>query len=143
VIGKSDISYPIRIRKTALVMLGFSVFTFVFHKVYAHYSHGVDSASMQSMYLTLLVLGAIFYSVLGFIKPDITRLSGYRGFTNLYNMGLATVVTGQLIQGIVEVAGTGSKYIRFYYVVGTTAMCLGIFVLLLSFVIECKQIKSE
>ena len=111
----------------------------MFHLVYAHFSHGVDSLAMQLMYLTVLIFGATFYALLGVLKPQLHALSGYRLFTNLYNMGLAAVVFGQLIQGIVEIAGTGSGFVRYYYVLGITGMSLGIFVLALSCFMNPKK----
>lgn len=118
-----------KVGKTVRVMIGFSAFAFLFHLIYAHFSHGIDSVAMKTMYLSILIFGALFYGLLGAIIQGVTTARGYRLFVNLYNTGLSAVVIGQLLQGIVEIAGTGSDYIMYYYAFGVAMMLLGIVIL--------------
>ena len=116
--------------KTVIVYIAVSLFAFVVDKVYSLFSHGVSSKSMSSMWIWLMCFGAIFYLLLELIcrktKKTTNRLSA-----NIYNSGVAVFVVGMLLQGILEIAGTGSDFILFFRIAGALLMIIGAGLLLL------------
>jgi len=102
------------LKKTMLVYLGLAAFAYLFDRVYSLFSHGVGSAAMASMCLWLLGLGTIVYGLLYWTAGGMEERQGYRLFYNLYNSGIAVLVTGRLLQGILEIAGSSSSHLVWY-----------------------------
>jgi hypothetical protein len=114
--------------KSAVIYFFTAVFAFIFDRVYAIFSHGVFSKDMSFMWLFLLCSGILFYLVLYLIcnktKRELSRFA-----LNIYNSGTAVFVTGMLLNGIFEIAGTGSVFILYYKIAGIIFMVIG-FILL-------------
>jgi hypothetical protein len=125
-------------KRTVIVYLCFSILTFAIDKIYALFGHGVSSEAMTWMFLYPLLGGGLFYLLLGLLFPEINSFSGYRLFYNLYNSGIALLTAGSLLKGILEIAGTGSSYLKFYYILGFVMMGIGAFLVLMMAV---KHIK--
>ena len=117
--------------RTVIVYLCFSIFAFVVNKVYALFGHGVSSAAMTWMFLYPLLGGGLLYLLLGLLLPRLNRLVGYRLFYNSYNAGIALLTVGSLLQGIMEIAGTSSPYLKGYDLLGYAMTGIGILLLLL------------
>lgn len=123
--GTTDFSEPVRIRhrdgRTALVYLGVTFFCLVFEAVYAHFSHGVASTYLTSLFLYPLLGGACLFGLL--------RLSRWRSFTRFgydaYNLGIATLSLGSASHGVFAIAGTASVYQPVFTVAGITLVALG------------------
>lgn len=113
-----------RIKKTIKVYSLITIFTIIFDRVYSIFSHGVSSLSMSLMFLYPLLGGVIVYCFLQFlcnnIKDDIIILF------NIYNSGIAILTVGSLLKGILDIAGTSSKYIIYYVVIGILAIIISI-----------------
>jgi hypothetical protein len=50
---------------------------------------------------------------------------GWRVFSNLHNSGVASVTTGLLFAGILEIAGTGSEITYWFFIIGALFIVCG------------------
>ncbi len=95
-------------RKTVFAFLGLTIFLVVFDRVYALFSHGVSSNSMDFAFVVPAV-ATLFYFVLGLFFPKIRKNNSYRMAYHLFNMGIVTLVCYLILKGIFEIAGTSSN----------------------------------
>jgi hypothetical protein len=128
-----------QLSKTILVYLILSVIAVIVDKVYGIFSHGVASKAMTWMFLYPLLGGALFYSAINLFFPNIIKVTGYRVFYNIYNSGIATLTFGSFLKGILEIAGTNSDYLVFFYIVGGAFILAG-FIMMFIMVINKKRI---
>jgi len=115
--------------KSAVIYFFTAAFMFIFDRIYAVFSHGVSSKDMSLMWLFLFCSGTIFYLALYVICPKL-KYQPRRSALNIYNSGAAVFVTGMLLNGIFEIAGTSSDFILFYKIAGVCLICAG-FILIL------------
>lgn len=127
--------------KTIIVYVIFSVFAVVVDKVYALFGHGVTSDAMTWMFLYPMIGGAVFYLLLGLLLPKINCFAGYRVLYNLYNSGIALLAVGSLLKGIMEIAGTNSSYLKYYYMFGYGFIAIGL-VFLVILVANYKRVDA-
>jgi hypothetical protein len=106
------------IRNYAFITAG----AFLFDKIYALFGHGVSSPWMSNMYLYLLVLGVAVFALLRIFTPDIASRKGCRLFFNLYNSGLAALINGMLLYGILDIAGGTSQIVPWFLYIGSALM---------------------
>ncbi len=106
------------IKKNIIVMLIVSIIVFMIDRIYSIFSHGISSMMMSTMVVTVLLLGVGGYATLYKVNTIKSRKYNFRVFSNLYNAGIATLVMGQFLSGVVSIAGTGSDYIKFYFIAG-------------------------
>lgn len=113
-----------RLRARAVSFLSGTLFCIVFDRIYALFSHGVSSAAMNYMFLFPLLLGPICLLV----------FKGRRehGFY-LCSLGIPTLVLGNLLTGVLEIAGAASPYLVIYYIVGGSLFSLGLLLSLITF----------
>lgn len=107
-----------RAGKTAIAYLAVSALSILFDRVYALYGHGVYSASMSLMFLYSLLGGALVFSLLWLFGPEDAKISHSRLFYNLYNSGVAALMAGSLLKGVLDIAGTSSAYLPVYRLAG-------------------------
>lgn len=113
-------------RKTALVYLLVSVLCVVIDRVYALFGHGVYSAAMSWMFLYPLLGGVLPFSIL-WLRPSAHSHSFYsRTAYNSYNSGLATLTVASMLQGVFEIAGTSSKYLIWFRILGGLLVGIGL-----------------
>lgn len=105
-----------RIKKTIFIYFLITIFTIVFDRIYALFSHGVSSLSMNLMFLYHLLGGVVVYYILGYLLKN-KKNSMIISF-NLYNSGIAILTVGSLLRGIMDIAGTSSQYIKYYFIIG-------------------------
>ena len=105
-----------RIKKTIIIYFFTTIFTIVFDRIYALFSHGVSSLSMNLMFLYPLLGGVVVYYILGYLLKN-KKNSMIISF-NLYNSGIAILTVGSLLRGIMDIAGTSSQYIKYYFIIG-------------------------
>lgn len=105
-----------KLLKTGAVYLGITFFTIMLSYIYSLYSHGMTSASMTYLFLVPFLLGSCVYVLLNLLFGNITESPFFRLFTNTYNTAVAVLITGQLLNGIFEIAGSGSKLLKYYYI---------------------------
>ncbi len=117
-----------RYGKTVIVFLLFSAFAFAVNKVYSLFGHGVKSDAMTWMFLYPLILGGLFYLLIGFLLPGMICFTGYRLFYNLYNSGIAVFTIGSLLKGIFEIAGTSSPYLKLFFMTGYVMIGAGVLI---------------
>lgn len=130
-----------RSSKTVIICLLLSIFAAVVNKVYSYFGHGVSSNAMTWMFLYPLLYGGLFYLMAGVFLPEVNRLQGYRLFYNTYNAGIATVTIGSFLKGIMEIAGTDSKYLKLFYMLGYGMLGAGILIFLV-LVINYGKIRN-
>lgn len=102
-----------KLGKQFIVYLGLSIFTWLFNVVYQLFAHGVKSAYHANLWLVMLA-GAIFYLLLNQI-PNIRHRRFYRLFTNVLNTSVAFLIVGMMLRGIIDIAGSSSAYIVWYF----------------------------
>lgn len=103
-----------RAKKTAAVYLIVSVLSVLFDQAYALFGHGVRSASMTTTFLYPLLGGALPFALLWLFGPEAEDRRYSRLLFNLYNSGIAALMTGSLLKGVLDIAGTSSPYIAAY-----------------------------
>lgn len=104
--------------KTVLVYIILTIVCIAIDNIYALFGHGVRSASMSLMFLYPLVGGALVYLLIGLLIPWFNHHENYRLFYNIYNSGIAILVVGSLLKGILDIAGTASPYVILFFVMG-------------------------
>lgn len=118
-----------KLLKTICVYLGLTVFAFLFDKIYALFGHGVTSSWMANMYFYFLGFGVIMYLILYLFLPNIVSYKNYRIFYNTYNTGVAILVDGMLLKGILEIAGGESFFVNWFLYIGVIIIIIGILML--------------
>lgn len=113
-------------RKTILTYLVLSLFAIVINKVYGIFGHGVSSPAMTWMFLYPLIGGVLFYFLIYGFAKKIINFNGYRLFFNIYNSGIAALIFGSFLKGVMDIAGADSIYLVFYYVVGGLFIIVGL-----------------
>ena len=92
---------------------------FVFNYIYSLFGHGVSSPFMSYAFIFSLVLGVVGFSVIGWLKVE-NRIA-----FNLTNAGIATLIVGSILRGIIDIAGADTTYPIYYFFVGTIFVAAG------------------
>lgn len=124
--------------KTVVIYLLISLFCCGVNRIYAIFGHGVSSAYMTWMFLYPLLGGALFYLIIELFLNKIKHASKYRLFYNFYNSGIAILTVGSFLKGILDIAGTNSPYVLFYFVTGWVCVACSLLVLASQFVLQKK-----
>lgn len=129
-LSASDIS-PERkaTRKAVLTYFCIALYCGLFSAIYEHFSHGVYSNYMVFLFIFPLIGGAVPYAALGFIKRMRCPSASAR---RIYNCGVATLTVGSCFAGILEIYGTTSVYLKYYWLAGIALIAMGIAVYALS-----------
>ena len=101
-----------RFKKTAVVYALITVFFFIFSRIYEHFSFGETSAYMHYLFGVPLIGGMVLLIFQKMI-PNLSRLS-----LNLWNSAVATIATGVLFRGIVNLSGRSTTMDLPYWYVG-------------------------
>jgi hypothetical protein len=104
--------------------LAVSLICVIVANVYALFGHGVRSGAMEYMFLYPLIGGFVMKILSAFAVGEYSR-GRKRVGVNLYNSGLAALTCGALLRGIVEIAGTDSSYIHWFFVIGWAMIVCG------------------
>lgn len=97
-----------------------SIFCIAVNYIYAQFSHDVNSAAMTWVFLFPLLGGCGFFALLAARMPGFSTWEYYRIFFNLHNSGIATLTASAFLKGILEIAGTDSRYVRMVVIIGWT-----------------------
>ena len=116
-------------KKTGITYLILTVVTVIIEKIYRLFGHGVTSPAMTWMFLYPLVGGLLIYLV-SRTKIGIVDSERFRSFSNLYHSGIATLTVASFLKGVLEIAGTDSVYLPYFYIVGFGMVLFGILPLL-------------
>lgn len=131
ILDKKEQSKQYRYRKTVITYACITAGTFIFNYVYTIFGHGVRSNYMTCMFLYPLIGGVVFYLFLWRVFPKLILFTGYRLFYNLFNSGIALLTTGSMLKGVMEIAGTSSIYLKFYFAVGYLFLGAGFIVMMI------------
>ena len=101
-----------RFKKTAVVYALITVFFFIFSRIYEHFSFGETSVYMHYLFGVPLI-GGMALLIFQKIIPNLSRLS-----LNLWNSAVATIATGALFRGIVNLSGRSTTMDLPYWYVG-------------------------
>lgn len=101
-----------RFKKTAIVYALITIFFFIFSRIYEHFSFGETSVYMHYLFGVPLVGGMVLL-IFQKIIPNLSRLS-----LNLWNSAVATIATGVLFRGIVNLSGRSTTMDLPYWYVG-------------------------
>lgn len=93
-------------KRVIIVYGGVTAFCILFNALYAQFSHGVDSPWMTFTFLLPLLGGVGVYGARAMLgKKPLSRFS-----YNTFNSGIATLIVGSLLRGVLEIAGAASPY---------------------------------
>ena len=101
-----------RFKKTAVVYALITIFFFIFSRIYEHFNFGEPSVYMHYLFGVPLVGGMVLLIFQKMI-PNLSRLS-----RNLWNSAVATIATGVLFRGIVNLSGRSTTMDLPYWYVG-------------------------
>ena len=101
-----------RFKKTAVVYALITVFFFIFSRIYEHFSFGETSAYIHYLFGVPLIGGMVLL-IFQKIIPNLSRLS-----LNIWHSAVATIATGVLFRGIVNLSGRSTTMDLPYWYVG-------------------------
>lgn len=101
-----------RFKKTAVVYALITIFFFIFSRIYEHFSFGETSVYMHYLFGVPLI-GGVVLLIFQKMIPNLSRLS-----LNLWNSAVATIATGVLFRGIVNLSGRSTTMDLPYWYVG-------------------------
>ncbi len=108
--------------KTAFVYLLISVFCGIFGGVYELFSHEVYSYYMIYAFGFPFVGGALPFLLLSLCSVQTYPNPFAR---NLYHSAIATLTTGSIIRGVLDIYGTTNRLAAYYWIVGVPLLVLG------------------
>jgi len=109
-----------KIKKTAAVYTAVIAVCAAITNIYALFGHGKRSDYMDLMFVCPLICGLIF-CVICRIEKGFSR----RG-ANLFHSGTAAITAGLMLKGIMEIAGTDSAFIKYFWLSGAALIIIGI-----------------
>ena len=109
------------LKKSIIVYVFVTIFCIIFNYIYSLFSHGISSAHMTYVFMLPLVLG-VFAFYFCYRKNLYDRVA-----FNLYNAGIATLIVGCILKGILYIAGADNTYYNFYFLLGFILVVLAIF----------------
>lgn len=115
------------VKKTMISYLLTSLFLFLFQFIYHQFSHGVVSFGLTYVWIMPLIFGFIIV----LLNYPLHTLSNRFAF-NLYNMGLACLVNAIVLKGILDIAGSDSPYIDYFYILSLVFIAVS----LVSFIVQ-------
>lgn len=101
-----------RFKKTGIVYALITIFFFIFSRIYEHFSFGETSVYMHYLFGVPLI-GGVVLLIFQKMIPNLSRLS-----LNLWNSAVATIATGVLFRGIVNLSGRSTTMDLPYWYVG-------------------------
>ncbi|MGB7594792.1 MAG: hypothetical protein WBL80_04450 [Erysipelotrichaceae bacterium] len=127
-----------KLGKHFIVYLGLSIFTWLFNFIYQLFAHGVKSSYHANLWLVMLA-GALFYLLLNQI-PDIRRRRFYRIFVNTLNTSVAFLIVGMILKGIINIAGSASDYVIWYFYIAIFGFGLSVVLFILMLLLPYRKI---
>lgn len=100
-----------------------AVCTALFGGGYEYFSFGVFSFYMVYAFAFLLVGGCGFWKIVGKRRAHIPA-----GMACLWNAGLATLTTGSVIKGVLDIYGSSNKLVLIFLIVGLTDLVLALII---------------
>lgn len=119
-----------KLNKTIITYSLLTIGIYLFARIYQLFGHGVTSPWMSNAYPYVLGLGVLVFTLLQIAIPQIVQQKGYRLFYQIYNSGVAILINGMLLRGILEIAGSSSAYVPWFFLVGWGLIGIGTVLLL-------------
>ncbi len=132
-----------KLRKSLLVYLGLTAFCIVFDRVYFLVGHGVESVYMLWLFLYPLLGGMIPLTLLWGFVDHATEVPLFRTAYNAFNTGMATLLLGGALSGVIEIAGTASIYPKYFLIVGWIIYALSIVLYLLGLFLRIRKTAKK
>jgi len=111
-----------KIKKTIIIYFLSTIAVFAFDRIYALFGHGVTSHWMANAYLYLFGFGVCAFSLIKIFFPKIEQYQGFSLLYAAYNSGVAILINGMLLLGIIEIAGGASAYAIYFIYIGYAAI---------------------
>ena len=108
-----------KLNKTIITYIFITIGVFLFDKIYSLFGHGITSNWMSNAYLYVLWLGVLVFLLFRVFLPDIVNDKGYPLFFRMHNSGIAILINGMLLYGIIEIAGGSSAFVSWFLVAGS------------------------
>ncbi|EOH90942.1 hypothetical protein [Enterococcus pallens] len=102
-----------RVNRWLISLASGSAFLYIFKTVYNSFGHGVTSEALDNAWWWPLTL-FFFLLVIRIVKPAVIKTFYMRNSCRSYLLAVISVVCGQVLSGIFEIAGTSSSYVRVY-----------------------------
>jgi hypothetical protein len=133
-----------KLNKTIITYILFTIGIYLFDKIYAIFGHGVTSHWMANAYLYLLGLGVLVFVLFRIFIPEIVTFRGYPLFFKIYNSGIAILINGMLLYGIIEIAGGTSSIVAWFLYIGSgVIVCAGVMLIIVFIGKLCKSSQSS
>ncbi len=110
-----------------------SLFCGIFSMIYKHFSFGVISYSMVFLFAFPLFLGALPCMVL--------QKMNYAMPNRIYQDGIVILTLMSLVNGILEIYGTSTHFIRIYLIIGIACIVLGMLFYMIQ--VQIKNLKNS
>lgn len=114
-----------KIRKWSIGLSAGTIFIFLFKTVYNYFGHGVTSAAMDTAWLFPLGLLIFFWGIV-LVDRQLFSIPTMKTAMKVLLASMLTVVTGRLLTGVFEIAGTGSNYLSIYSISAGILLFLGL-----------------
>jgi hypothetical protein len=108
-----------KLNKTIFTYIFITIAVFLFDKIYTLFGHGVTSNWMSNAYLYVFCLGVLVFVLFRLFIPHIVNYKGYALFFRIYNSGIAILINGMLLYGIIEIAGGSSSLVSWFITIGS------------------------
>lgn len=126
--------------KQSIVYLALTIFTWLFNFIYGLFGHGASSVYMANMWMVMLG-GAFFYFLLNQL-PHLRHRRFYRLFSNILNTSAAFLVVGMMLRGIIDIAGSASQYIVWYFNIALIGFVVSIILFLLMLILPSHKLSK-
>lgn len=109
--------------KTAYIYLLLSLFCVLFGAVYELFSHEVYSFFMLYAFVFPLAGGT-----LPFLTLYLTKAKKHPGVVarNLHHSAVATLTTGSIVKGVLDIYGTTNALTSYYWITGVALLAAGV-----------------
>lgn len=114
----------------ALRYLGVTAFVALFGIIYEHFSFGVYSPYMICAFLYPLVFGVFPWTFLA-VRNSVQERHCHNLAEQLIASGIATLTTGSLVRGILDIYGTTNGLTAVYIAAGAALLVIGYIILAL------------
>ncbi|MGX4687604.1 hypothetical protein JNUCC83_12245 [Vagococcus sp. JNUCC 83] len=114
-------------KKTMLAYTLSSLLLYIFQFVYHKFSHGVVSFGLKYVWILPLIFGLIII-----LLDLVLHLLSNRLAFNFYNISLAVLVNAFILKGILDIAGSDSPYIDYFYLLSLVLIVVS----LVSFIVQ-------
>lgn len=132
-----------KLNKTIITYIFVTIGVFLFDKIYALFGHGVTSNWMSNAYLYVLWLGVLVFLLFRLFIPDIVNDKGYQLFFRTYNSGIAILINGMLLYGIIEIAGGSSTFVSWFLAVGSGLIVIAGVLVALMFIRKTRDQSAD